>query len=85
MLFPKINKSVKFDEQLDKIKAEVDEAVFELGCYPLDNDAFFIECLDVIHTAETLLHKLHESMTDKEFIRLRDIVYNKNKVRGYYD
>lgn len=47
-----------------------------------DREAMLIECLDVIHAAETMLRR---NYTEQEVMEGWAAVYRKNKMRGFYD
>ena len=71
-----------FEEQLDHLRSEVDEAGCELI---FDRQrTFFMECIDAYHSAETLLRKLVAEHGEEKVLKAMELVAKKNTDRGYY-
>lgn len=82
MLFPEIKfvKTNTLHDQLDNILRECREAHEE------ENDeSFLLECLDVVHAAETLRRILENKYGVSRIEAMADYVFDKNDRRGYYD
>lgn len=81
--FPAIKGLEEFDnsEQIEKIDSEVEE-VSRAYFGELNDAAFGIELMDVIHAAETALRM---NFTDEEVENMHQLTISKNKKRGYYD
>ena len=76
-----------FKRQIGKICEEVAEAdeAYERFCAFGDHESrlnLLVECADIQHTVETLMHLL--GTTAKERTMARRLVWEKNNNRGYY-
>lgn len=84
-------------DQLAKIEDETKEAIKacgDYGCVQLKTwfdspeaekarEEYLMELLDIIHCVETALRM--EDVDEAEYERIRQLVIEKNRRRGYYD
>lgn len=78
--FPAIKSTRDVRQSAQKVQDELNEFIDELE---KPSDKLKLECIDILHTAESLMRKVFESEDEMdEFIKK---VYDKNKNRGYYD
>lgn len=84
-------------DQLAKIEDETKEAIKacgDYGCVQLETrfdspqaekarEEYLMELLDIIHCVETALRM--EYVDEAEYERIRQLVIEKNRKRGYYD
>ena len=84
-LFPELKGSSAFTitEQVDKIIDECWEAKYDIIW---DNkDGAMLECVDVIHAAETLYRVMITKFGQAKVDKLVKDCIDKNSVRGYYE
>lgn len=69
-------------EQLDHVMSEVYEARADF-IFGKDREAT-MECIDVIHSSETLLRNLIKEHGETKVLKAMELVIKKNDERGYY-
>ena len=70
------------EQQIHHIRTELDEACYEIV---FDNIPLAImECLDAVHSAETLLRIVLREYGEEKVLKGMKLVIKKNHDRGYY-